>query len=184
MQNIKKGEEITINYGVYGTASFRATNIAERWKFKCTCNTCVKKEFVPETGYAEYAHNKRLLYFERPQLIPLGAGTPEEAAISEEIIEWADMIEDDILKAEAYWYAHIDELVSKGVARLRFTREWTNLDESPTRNYLVNGHERFLRENDRYDLSDKVIELYTWRATKALRAEFDRCHPMLMRKHS
>ncbi|KAF7941893.1 uncharacterized protein EAE97_006730 [Botrytis byssoidea] len=184
MRDIKQGQEITINYGVYGTATFRATNISERWKFVCTCNACMKKQFVPETGYAEYAHNKRLLCFERPQLIPLGAETPEEAALSEEIIEWADMIEDDILKAEAYWYAHTDELVSRGIARLRFTPEWKDLNESPTRNFLVSGHEKFLRENNKYDLSDKVIELYIWRATKALRAEVDRCHSMFMRKHS
>ncbi|TGO17076.1 hypothetical protein BTUL_0021g00750 [Botrytis tulipae] len=184
MRDIRKGEEMTINYGVYGTASFRATNIAERWKFTCTCNACIKKQFVPETGYAEYAHNKRLLCFERPQLIPLGAETPEEAALSEEIVKWADMIEDDILKAEAYWYTHTDELISRGVTRLRFTQEWKNLNESPTRNFLVNGHENFLMENNKHNLSDKVIELYIWRATKALRAEVDRRHPMFMRKHS
>ncbi|TGO69482.1 hypothetical protein BOTNAR_0010g00170 [Botryotinia narcissicola] len=184
MRDIKKGEEITLNYGVYGTATFRATNITERWNFTCTCNACIKKQFVPETEYAEYAHSKRLLCFERPQLIPLGAGTPEEAALSEEIIEWADMIEDDILKAEAYWYAHTDELVSRGITRLRFTPEWKDLNVSPTRNFLVNGHEKFLRENNKYNLSDKAIELYIWRATKALRGEVDRCHPMFMRKHS
>ncbi|KAF7950290.1 hypothetical protein EAE96_007578 [Botrytis aclada] len=184
MRDIMKGEEITINYGVYGTAPFRATNIAERWKFTCTCNACVKKQFVPGTGYAEYKHNKRLLCFERPRLIPLGAETSEEAALSEEIIEWADMIEDDILKAEECWYAHTNELVSRGITRLRFSQEWKDLNESPTRNFLVNGHEKFLRENNKYDLSDKVIELYIWRATKALRMEVDRCHPMFMRKYS
>ncbi|KAF7891223.1 uncharacterized protein EAF02_001548 [Botrytis sinoallii] len=167
MRDIKKGDEITINYGVYGTCSFRATNISERWKFTCTCNACVKKDFVPETGYAEYAHNKRLLCFELPLSIPLGAKTTEEAATSKEIIEWADMIEDDILKAEAYWYAHTDELVSRGISRLRFTPEWKDLNVSPTRNFLVNGNEKFLRGNNKYDLSDKVIELYIWRATKA-----------------
>ncbi|TGO83819.1 hypothetical protein BPOR_0589g00060 [Botrytis porri] len=45
MRDIKKGEEITINYGVYGSASFPRTNISERWKFTCTCTTCVKGEF-------------------------------------------------------------------------------------------------------------------------------------------
>lgn len=184
MRDIKRGEEITINYGVYGTYSFRATNIAEKWKFTCTCNACVKKYFVPETGYAEYAYNKRLLCFELPLLIPLGAKTAEEAATSKEIIKWANMIEDDILKAEAYWYAHTDELVSRGITRLRFTPEWKDLNVSPTRNFLVNGHEKFLRENNKYDLSDKVIELYIWRATKAFRAKVDRCHPMFIRKHS
>ncbi|TGO49030.1 hypothetical protein BCON_0223g00190 [Botryotinia convoluta] len=102
MQDIKKGEEITINYGVYGPASFRKSNIAERWKFTCTCNACVKKEFVPETGYEEYQYNKRLLCFEFPHLVPLDAQTAEEAAESKETLEWADMIEDDILEAEAY----------------------------------------------------------------------------------
>ncbi|KAF5870509.1 putative set domain-containing protein 5 protein [Botrytis fragariae] len=184
MEDIKKGVEITINYGVYGPASFRESNIAERWKFTCTCNACVKKGFVPETGYEEYQHNKRLLCFQFPHLVPLGAETAEEAATSKEIIEWADVIENDILEAEAYWYAHTDELVRKGITRLRFTLEWTDLNQSPTRNFLVNGHERFLREDNRYTLSDKVIKLYIWRATKALRAEVDRCHPVFMRKHS
>lgn len=184
MQDVRKGEEITINYGVYGPASFRKSNIAERWRFTCTCNVCLKNEFVPETGYEEYLHNKRLLYFEFPQLIPLGAETAEATANSKAIIEWADMIENDTLKAEAYWYEHTDELVSKGITRLRFTPEWTDLKQSPTRNFLVNGHEKFLRENNQYNISDKVIELYIWRATKALRAEVDRCHPVFMRKYS
>ncbi|TEY31529.1 hypothetical protein BOTCAL_0796g00040 [Botryotinia calthae] len=184
MRDIKKGEEITHNYGVYGTASFRAANIAERWKFACTCNACIKGEFVPETGYQEYQHNKRLLCFQFPHLIPLGAETAEEAAISQDIIEWAGMIESNILEAEAYWYAHTDEMVSRGITRLRFTREWTDIYESPTRNFLINGHERFLREKNKFNLSDNVIELYIWRAAKALRAEVDRCHPMFMRKHS
>ncbi|TGO33657.1 hypothetical protein BHYA_0233g00040 [Botrytis hyacinthi] len=184
MQNIRKGEEITINYGVYGPTSFRKSNIAERWRFNCTCNACLKKKFVPETGYEEYQHNKRLLCFEFPQLVPLGAETSEEAAKSQEIIEWADMIENDILEAEAYWYAHTDEPISKGITRLRFTPEWTDLKQSPTRNFLVSGHERFLRDNNTYILSDRVIELYIWRATKTLRAEVDCCHPVFMRKYS
>ena len=75
-------------------------------------------------------------------------------------------------------------MVSRRITRLRFTREWTVINESPTRNFLVNGHERFLKENNKFNLSENVIELYIWRATKALRAEVDRCHPMFMRKHS
>ncbi|CCD47098.1 hypothetical protein BofuT4_P040000.1 [Botrytis cinerea T4] len=184
MRDIRKGEEITHNYGAYGTASFRAGNIAERWKFICTCNACIKGEYVPETGYEEYQHNKILFCFQFPHLVPLGAETAEEAAISQDIMEWAEMIEKDILEAEAYWYAHTDGMVSRRITRLRFTREWTVINESPTRNFLVNGHERFLKENNKFNLSENVIELYIWRATKALRAEVNRCHPMFMRKHS
>ncbi|KAM0153914.1 hypothetical protein ACHAQE_007453 [Botrytis cinerea] len=184
MRDIRKGEEITHNYGAYGTASFRAGNIAERWKFVCTCNACIKGEYVPETGHEEYQHNKILFCFQFPHLVPLGAETAEEAAISQDIMEWAEMIEKDILEAEAYWYAHTDGMVSRRITRLRFTREWTVINESPTRNFLVNGHERFLKENNKFNLSENVIELYIWRATKALRAEVNRCHPMFMRKHS
>ncbi|KAM0168461.1 hypothetical protein ACHAPF_010971 [Botrytis cinerea] len=184
MRDIRKGEEITYNYGAYGTASFRAGNIAERWKFICTCNACIKGEYVPETGYEEYQHNKILFCFQFPHLVPLGAETAEEAAISQDIMEWAEMIEKDILEAEAYWYAHTDGMVSRRITRLRFTREWTIINESPTRNFLVNGHERFLKENNKFNLSENVIELYIWRAIKALRAEVNRCHPMFIRKHS
>ncbi|KAM0318787.1 hypothetical protein ACHAO8_001584 [Botrytis cinerea] len=184
MRDIRKGEEITHNYGAYGTASFRAGNIAERWKFICTCNACIKGEYVPETGYEEYQHNKILFCFQFPHLVPLGAETAEEAAISQDIMEWAEMIEKGILEAEAYWYAHTDGMVSRRITRLRFTREWTIINESPTRNFLVNGHERFLKENNKFNLSENVIELYIWRAIKALRAEVNRCHPMFIRKHS
>ncbi|KAI9650836.1 hypothetical protein NHQ30_000870 [Ciborinia camelliae] len=167
-RDVAKGEHITVNYGYEGSLMSRQRRISSRLKFVCVCDACLRMVHVPLTCRAANEEHTRILNAEPSTITVLGLESPAEAAKSKEIREWAEQIQQYATSEQERLASLYLSLTRSGIRRLKHTEYYR---PDPVETWFRTVLMKHVRENNKYDLDDFILEHYLQEVVKSFTAK-------------